>query len=337
MKIYNRWWRHTILILVMIFLLLTIVVARGPEGIKGILWGFAPKKEFCTRFYNQFQTYCTAEKTQFSTIQSNFGMYDPSGAYKDDTRVAVNHVYISWVNYSSKDLSESIQKSSSKKRWLLLTVEPWPTNENNKTKDTLFTDIAAGKYDKEISALCTQINKEGKQIFIRWGHEMENVTERYPWAQHDSKGYINAYRYFTNECRKHTTLAYYVWSPVGDRGLESYYPGSDVVDYTGVSVYGFYEMDKEYHGQPRTFNEIFKEKYERVAKYNKPIMIAELGVNGTDKHKELWLREAFASFNSYDKLKTVVFFNSKDNPGAWESKFAIPDWRTNGIFEQATY
>jgi beta-mannanase len=43
----------------------------------------------------------------------------------------------------------------------------------------------------------------------------------------------------------------------------------------------FHEWDLAHYGKVRSFDEIFVEKYGRVAGFNKPVMIAELGVTGT--------------------------------------------------------
>ena len=70
---------------------------------------------------------------------------------------------------------------------------------------------------------------------------------------------------------------YYVWSPVGSPGLHQYWPGPDYADYVGLSVYGFPQWDVRHYGRPRSFAEIFSEKYELVKGFGKPVLIAELG------------------------------------------------------------
>lgn len=44
----------------------------------------------------------------------------------------------------------------------------------------------------------------------------------------------------------------------------------------GVSVWGLEASDRAWYGGPRTFAEAFGEKYYRVEKFDKPVIIAEL-------------------------------------------------------------
>jgi beta-mannanase len=79
----------------------------------------------------------------------------------------------------------------------LITVEPWPDKNNEAEIRTLFPDITAGKYDSADQRLFVRTLKQfGKPVFARWGHEMEYVSGRYPWAKTDYDGYISAYRHF---------------------------------------------------------------------------------------------------------------------------------------------
>jgi len=56
-------------------------------------------------------------------------------------------------------------------------------------------------------------------------------------------------------------------------------------------------------------------------------MIAELGVEGTAQYRQEWLDEMRHSLASFPSLKTIVYFNARDLPGALEARYGIPDWR----------
>ena len=186
--------------------------------------------------------------------------------------------------------------------------------------------VAQGDYDLLVDNICREIGELDKPVFLRWGQEMERVTGRYPWAVPDGEKYIKAFRYFVNKCRGWVKEGYYVWSPAGDKGLENYWPGADVVDYVGLSVYQLPAWDQDNFGKVRSFGEVVGEKYPRVERYEKPIMVAELGVTGSKKFQRGWMEMALGEMGNFPLLKTVVYFNAKDSEGAWEEKYGVPDW-----------
>ncbi len=255
----------------------------------------------------------------------NFGVYDPERSY--DGPMAIEHFFIQWNAYNPSKLKGDLERASKKGRWPLITVEPWPYNRDEVGTRKLFSDIKEGKYDQAIVSICADIKEFRKSVFVRWGHEMEYVTGRYPWAQVEYSEYISAYRYFVDTCRSMTKNIVYVWSPAGNKGLQKYWPGREYADYVGVSVYGFPDHDLFHYGKVHSFDEIFAEKYMRVEGFDRPIMITELGVTGGKGHQFSWVNEAMRSFPRYPLLKSIVYFNAIDSRSAWPKNFAVPDWQ----------
>ncbi len=66
----------------------------------------------------------------------------------------------------------------------------------------------------------------------------------------------------------------------GNEGLEAFYPGDDVVDIVGLSVFGYQPYDQGTTGRDQTFAERLAPGYGRVMTMAKPIMVAELGYEG---------------------------------------------------------
>ena len=164
---------------------------------------------------------------------------------------------------------------------------------------------------------------------------MENVTGRYPWATNDAPAFIGAYRYFVTKCRAIANNAIYVWSPVGNSNLPSYWPGAEYVDWVGLSMYSYPSWEMAYYGKVRGFVEAFSERYNFVKAYNKPIMIAEFGAIDTPSGsisytsptaRDAWLKAALASAPQFPLLQMFVFFNAQD-PAAWGANYPAPDWR----------
>ncbi|HEV7305681.1 glycosyl hydrolase [Ensifer sp.] len=258
------------------------------------------------------------------------GAYDPHDAVADNEALTLEHVFVYWQKPDRALINRKIAIAKRQGRALMLSVEPYTHARNWRAGgERLFADIGKGRFDREIRDVCTRAAKFDGSVYMRWGHEMEVPSERYPWARRDSEGYKRAFRYFVGKCRELAPGARYVWSPMGNRGLGVYYPGDDVVDVVGVPVWGLQKMDVDYWGHERTFREAFNEKYQRVASYGKPVIVAELGVSGSADYKNAWYREildAATNRRTFPLLSAVVFFNDKE-PYKWPMGYGSPDWR----------
>jgi beta-mannanase len=295
---------------------------RGVNALKGIVTGI-PDINPCLNVSE-----CRINVSESSI---NYGVYDPEGQWSSLSTMAFDHEYVQFNTFKVGDIKNFIDQSKAKNRWLMITVEPYVSEDVEKS---LLDDIQSGQYDLQISTICSEFSYSQSPVFIRFAHEMEKVTGRYPWAVNDSESYISAYKHFVDLCKIKYANGFYVWSPAGDKNLASYYPGDEFVDYVGVSVYSLPEFDVEYYGNKRSFSENFGEKYERVKNYQKPVIIAELGVTGSVSDQITWMKEIPNTLSDFPLLKTIVYYNSKDNLGAWEDKYGVPDWRLDEtIFE----
>jgi endoglucanase len=256
----------------------------------------------------------------------NYGIYDPARAFASARGFAFEHIYVSWDTYESS-IPEDSSHADALGRWLLVTIEPYAHTSLEAGSQQLFRDILTGSYDANIDRICGDIQQTGRPTFVRWGHEMENLIGRYPWAQADYIGYVAAYRYVVDRCRAQAANTYYVWSPAGSPGLSDYWPGRDYADYVGLSVYELPQWDVRHHGRLRPFKEIFTEKYELVKGFGKPIMIAELGVTGDQQYQWDWMYGLFETSQQFPLLKSIVYFNSRDSELAWGPDYPVPDWR----------
>ena len=105
------------------------------------------------------------------------------------------------------------------------------------------TAVAHGDYDFYVDKWARAAAKFRRPILLRFGHEM-NDPYRYPWGpQNNTKEeYIAAWRHVVERFRKNNANAVvWVWSPhVAYQYWETYYPGSDYVDWvaTGALNYG---------------------------------------------------------------------------------------------------
>ncbi|HEY1454762.1 MAG TPA: glycosyl hydrolase [Roseiarcus sp.] len=254
-----------------------------------------------------------------------YGVYDPDERFADSNRLAVEHIFVHWQPHDVARIRGAHTRASSRNRWLMVTIEPWPAH--GRAAETLFSDIVAGLYDPDIASVCSALGALGQGVFIRWAQEMEDPTGRYPWATGNAEGFVATYRYFVDHCRpwSHGRF-FFVWSPKGLRQMADYFPGPSYVDYVGVSLYALERWDIAHFGKPRDFNAAFGEVYGFASQFKKPIMIAELGVQGSASYRDLWFSELARAKYSFPLLRIAVYFDAKE-PWPWPDGFGNPDWR----------
>lgn len=253
------------------------------------------------------------------------GIFDPQKAFILEERITLQNGFFGWYD-QSPTLENFLKETKDLGRIPLVTLEPWQNpaigDDNN-----LLKDISNGKYDETIDTICQRLSSSEQVIWIRWGHEMEHTTKRYPWAGGNPEGFVTAYRRFVDRCREKSQNFVFVWSPAGDAGLEPYWPGEKYVDYVGISLFSFEAWEVRNGGTQRSFADILGDKYARVKNFGRPILIAEMGVTGTDEQKRSWMEAGAASLRRFPLLKAAIYFNSQDVEGAWGAELPTPDWR----------
>ncbi|WP_436643193.1 glycoside hydrolase family 26 protein [Microbaculum sp. FT89] len=253
------------------------------------------------------------------------GIYDPEKRFKRKRYLAFEHVFIKWQDFDTYWLHKKVRYAAKRRRKMLITVEPW-TKSPGDTGSALFKNIVNGGYDREITAICTELSKIRRRPLVRWGHEMEEVTGRYPWAREDSDGYVQAFRHFVSSCRAIAPKVRFVWSPLGHSQLAPYYPGDAYVNFIGLPIYSYQKADRKWFKRSRTFKEAVAEKYDRVTRFNKPVILAELGVSGTRRYERRWLRQMKNAGELFPRVKAMLYFNMREI-NDWPDGLGKPDWR----------
>jgi beta-mannanase len=186
--------------------------------------------------------------------------------------------------------------------------------------------VARGDYDFYIDAWAGDAARFGHPLLLRFAHEM-NDPYRYPWGpQNNSKEeYISAWRHVVERFRAvGARNVIWVWSPhVAYDYWDLYYPGDTHVDWvaTGVLNYGPIAQWSRWW----TFDEIFGTKYERLASFGKPVMLAELGSLAVGGDRGVWYAETLDSLpRKYPAVRAVLFFNAGDDQTVTAQKV---DWR----------
>jgi cellulose synthase (UDP-forming) len=302
-------------------LAVTGLLIRGPDIAVALSWG-----------WEDIATPVTSELKHGQGV--NYGVYDfdDRKPFSKAKGVAIEHIFVSWLSLGVSDaITSSFKYANERNRWLMITIEPAAVEGH---RSQLLDDIVAGAYDSTIASVCQTIGSLQAPMLVRWGHEMEIADIRYPWSGANGESYVAAYRHFTTRCREAAPRVYLVWSPKGEPGLAKYYPGKEYVDLVGLSLYEMPAYDLDHFGKMLDFQEAFKPRYERVIPLDKAVMIAEMGVAGDPSHQISWMADFFRNLRLFPRLRTAVYFNAKDSPGAWPSKYEIPDWTIDpSIFE----
>lgn len=255
------------------------------------------------------------------------GSYDPNGDFTNDPTPEVEHLFLPWLDIDLATLVLADNYARERGRDLWITVEPWTWDQSRRiTPEELRSGIFAGDYDPIIDALCAEIGQLGQPTTIRWAQEMEDTTGRFIWASWEPEDYIRAYRHFVERCRVGAPQARFMWSPKGEEGLEDYYPGDDVVDDIGLSVFALQQYDQDKFGRDRFFAERVKPGYDLVLPFGKPIYVAELGFIGDLAYVDKWARDSLLKYPEFPELLGVAYFNDRE-VAPWPDGYGLPDWR----------
>jgi hypothetical protein len=205
----------------------------------------------------------------------------------------------------------------------LITWEPWLADFDNAIHRDIplrnerdrhgLAGVAAGVYDFYVDHWATDARRFGHPIFVRFGHEM-NDPYRYPWGpQNNTKEeYIAAWRHVVGRFRAlGATNVVWVWSPhVAYDYWELYYPGDDYVDWVATGALNFGPIAQ--WSRWWEFAEIFGKKYQKLAGFGKPIMVAEFGSLAVGGDRVAWYRSALDSLpTAYPAVHALLFFNVK--------------------------
>jgi hypothetical protein len=211
----------------------------------------------------------------------------------------------------------------------MITWEPWLTAfERNRGRvgyaaRTPLGEIADGVYDDYIRAWAREAAIHGRVFLLRFAHEMNNP--QYPWSQqagNQPADFIAAWRHVWTLFREEGARnVVWVWSPHGVPP-DALYPGGEYVDWIGASAfnYGAFSADGAWH----SFEYIYDPIYRGALHYDRPIMIAELGVVSLGGSQADWYAAALDRIATrYPQTRALVLFN---NPVDRTLPGAVIDW-----------
>lgn len=185
--------------------------------------------------------------------------------------------------------------------------------------------ILAGKWDNYIDSWADGAKAFGKPMFVSMCNEMNG--DWFPWSGEfygGEKGgneiFKQAWRYIVDRARRrgasNILWVFHVNNYPADSDLwntmEAYYPGSDYVDWLGLSIYGKQFRDD---GDWADFRDLIDWPYKEIAALDpeKPVMIAEFGVGDFARSgdKAKWISDAFSMIPEYPRIKAAVYWHER--------------------------
>ena len=190
----------------------------------------------------------------------------------------------------------------------LVSLEPFVEAPSTSSPGQLLSDMESGKYDDELIHIGQVLLEHPQPIILRFAHEMD-VPSQYPWYYKNPADYTNLYRLVH---RKLSAIAgeklIWMWSPQGRQNANRYWPGNDVVDLIGLSIYASSAWNPS--KQLESFATIYQQKEWLGSLFKRPIIAAEVGVSGTSKQQEAWIKEAINAYSKLNGLRGLVYFNA---------------------------
>ncbi len=199
--------------------------------------------------------------------------------------------------------------------------------------------IIDGEFDPQLRQWAREAKKYGGPLLVEFGVEMNG--DWFPWSGYwngagETRGYgepnfpdgperfRDAYRHiidlFRSQGADNITWFFHVnwdsWPQEEWNKIENYYPGSEYIDWVGVSVYGALEPDMREMWDELSFREGFLKFYRQVKEFapQKPIAVEEFGVI-QDPRKPSWIRDAFNFIKNFPGIKAISWWQER-----WENE-----------------
>ncbi|MBQ9459155.1 MAG: hypothetical protein IJU66_04400 [Oscillospiraceae bacterium] len=259
----------------------------------------------------------TRRDTYGSSIAAASGAYYGStydGRYGEGS---ICSFYVELERETAKQFDYLIEAKADGKRVILV-------NLNFENEAATVAAIPTGAYDGSLRETLGYLATVKSPVLLRIGGEMDLWSE--------GAAFIKAYRYAAAMARSLAPKVELVWSPnyVSGWGVDvgDFYPGDDVVDWVGVSLYYNYDANGsddsaawiEYI-QARQFADPIaaaRRVFSVAAEHGKPAIATEGGVNRANGEAYA-AKQAAKEFSTltmvYPQVKALVYFDRSDRRG----------------------
>jgi hypothetical protein len=163
-------------------------------------------------------------------------------------------------------------------------------------------EVAAGKYDENIEALCRWLKRLNRPAFLRIGYEFNGH-----WNGYEPQTYVAAWRRIVAALRKHELdEVATVWcaTPGSRKNYMDYYPGDEFVDWWGIDIFG-----RDHLSDPITHDLVAKARKRKF-----PVMIGEstprgVGVLEGQKSWDKWFAPYFDFMHRNPHIKAFCYIS----------------------------
>lgn len=261
------------------------------------------------------------------------GVYDPEEKLTGIASINTEHLFFNLTTFRKEGLVEDLHKIAQRGHDAILTLEINKDSSEGREERGL-EKLLNGVYQPCLNDLWPVLQAFPNSLYLRFPQEMEIPIHRYPWQSKEPKLYIDAYRFFMRQADSVLERVYRVWGPAGDRGSLEWYPGSDVVDYISIAIYGLPDKNITDPSKQEQFEQIYRRKSWRMRHAPEPLFITEFGVKGPDAYQKDWLLKASKVIREAPNLVGVNYFNMQDVAGVW-GDIDAPKWSVSEESYQA--
>lgn len=186
-------------------------------------------------------------------------------------------------------------------------------------------DMYDGLLDEQIREFARGAKQFGHPFLFRLNNEMNSDWVNYSGvaALSDPEIFIENWRRIYDIFEEEgVDNAIWIFNPNAEdcppahwNSYISYYPGNSYVHMIGMTGYNTGEYYKElYHEKWRTFDEIYKEPYDKYMKLfaEFPFIITEFASSSVGGDKPAWIKDMFGAIKKYDNIKMALWWSSAD-------------------------
>jgi hypothetical protein len=233
------------------------------------------------------------------------------------------HMYYLPAHVTSADLADAHWSLASDH--VPFVVLSWATGNN---PGTIIPDIAAGKYDTEITdfayAVKAQLSPYG-HILIRpfWEFNFTGGEWNDIHYKDNPATFISAWHHFINIFRAdHVGNVKWLWNPIRIGGSQAqnpvpYYPGNSYVDWIGIDAYPKNRWLTLQQLVTTSGGSSNFDWYQTFSGYDKPLMVGEVGIlpatayGGHAPARATWWMDALSELrHSLTQIRAIEYFDS---------------------------
>lgn len=269
---------------------------------------------------------------------------------RSDINFDIISVYMAWGEENMENFPQQLLENIAVKNAVpMITWEPWSSDFSFDTENSDFSQnrrtlkyIHEGYFDDYITGFADKLAAYNRPVFLRFAHEFNNPG--YPWSAEGGNtpaDFKAAWKHVHKILRERgATEVMLVWNPWDSQGMEQYYPGDQYVDWVGLTILNYQELNS--NGKEIFFEDLYLPFRENLYWFTrKPVMLAEFGSLNLKGNQQEWLQDAMTKIsNDYAEIGAVVIFNSAyDNNIPKNNWYDQPylDWTTDSLAVISSY